>query len=267
METFFVNLFAADGADIAPNPSPTQSNHVTVRIIDDDAPGGGPDQGPWAVTFTRSLWVVDEPKSGSVTVPVTLRRTPGSSNAVVVFATVGGTATAVADYTSIFRQLVVFGPTELERIVPVTILADSVVEGTERINLSLRNPTGGPVRGSPGDAVIEIRDEDQPEIYFPYDPGFPVITEQSGGGVNTQSITVALRDPATGLPVTDPPGGIQVTYTIVSLTARAPGDFGAAAMTGTLLFGSSSAPRRSPSTSSATTSPSCRRRLRWRFPT
>ena len=110
--------------------------------------------------------MVDEPKSGSVTVPVTLRRTPGSSNAVVVFATVGGTATAGADYTSIFRQLVVFGPTELERVIPVTILADAEVEGTERINLSLRNPTGGPVRGSPGDAVIEIRDEDQPEIYF-----------------------------------------------------------------------------------------------------
>jgi Ca2+-binding RTX toxin-like protein len=238
METFFVNLFAADGADIAPNPSPTQSNHVTVRIIDDDAPGGGPDQGPWAVTFTRSLWVVDEPKSGSVTVPVTLRRTPGSSNAVVVFATVGGTATAVADYTSIFRQLVVFGPTELERIVPVTILADSVVEGTERINLSLRNPTGGPVRGSPADAVIEIRDEDQPEIYFPYDPGSPVFTELSGGGVNTQSITVALRDPATDSPVLAPPGGIQVAYRIVPITARAPGDFGAAAMTGTLVFGS-----------------------------
>ncbi|MFM8420583.1 MAG: Calx-beta domain-containing protein [Verrucomicrobiota bacterium] len=234
IETFFVNLFGADGADIAPTASPYKSNHVTVRIVDDDSSLGLPDNGPWAVSFAHDTYVVHEPSAGVLLVPVTLRRVPGSSNAVAVFATVGGSATAGADYGRVFREVVTFAPNELIKTVRVAVYADAVVEGTETIQLSLRNPTGGPVRGSPDTAVIKILDDDVPEIYFPDVLSF---VEGSGGGTTTQTVTVALRDPVTQAVATAPPGGITVEYSIVPLTARSPGDFvSLQPITGTLSF-------------------------------
>ena len=234
IETFFVNLYGADGADIAPVASPYQSNHVTVRIVDDDSFVGLPDNGPWAVSFAHNTYVVQEPSSGLLLVPVTLRRVPGSSNAVAVFATVGGTATAGADYGRVFREVVTFAPNELVKTTLVAVYADNAVEGTETIQLSLRNPTGGPVRGSPDIAVIKILDDDVPEIYF---PGVLSFTEGSGGGTTTQAIAVELRDPVSKAPVTAPPGGITVQYSIVPLTARSPGDYASPQpITGTLSF-------------------------------
>ena len=229
-----MNLFGADGADIAPVASPYQSNHVTVRIVDDDSFVGLPDNGPWAVSFAHNTYVVQEPSSGLLLVPVTLRRVPGSSNAVAVFATVGGTATAGADYGRVFREVVTFAPNELVKTTLVAVYADNAVEGTETIQLSLRNPTGGPVRGSPDIAVIKILDDDVPEIYF---PGVLSFTEGSGGGTTTQAIAVELRDPVSKAPVTAPPGGITVQYSIVPLTARSPGDYASPQpITGTLSF-------------------------------
>ena len=57
-----------------------------------------------------------------------------------------GTATAGVDYAPIFRQLVRFGDNELSKTIPITIFADPTVDGNETVILSLRNPTGGPVR-------------------------------------------------------------------------------------------------------------------------
>ena len=222
VETFFVNLFAADGAEIAANTVLGQNNHATVKIIDDDSGSGGPDQGPWSVYFGATTYTVQEPDAGSTTVNVAIRRTPGSSNAVAVFYTANGTATAGADYNGVFRQVLYFQDNELVKILPITIHSDANLEGTETILLSLRNPTGGPMRASPDSAVIRILDGDKPELAFFTSPSF---LEGSGGGTTSRDVWVYLRDPVSQAPVNAPPGGITVQYQVIDLTARTPGDY------------------------------------------
>ncbi len=235
IETFFVNLFGADGANIAANTLAGQNNHATVKIIDDDSGGGGPDQGPWSVYFGATTYTVQEPDSGSTTVNVSIRRTPGSSNAVAVFYTSNGTATAGSDYTAVFRQVVYFQDNELVKVIPVTIHSDAVLEGTETIMLSLRNPTGGPVRAAPDSAVIRIIDDETPEVAFLMASAY---LEGSGGGSTTRDVWVYLRDPETLAPVVAPPGGITVQYQVIELTARRPSDYTVSAnpVSGTLTF-------------------------------
>jgi Ca2+-binding RTX toxin-like protein len=154
IRTFFVNLLSANNANIAANPA-TQSNHATVVIQQAVATS---DAGPWSVFFSANNYDVQEPASGTTTINLTVERTPGSSQAIAVFFTTNGTATAGMDYASVFRQLVSFGPTELSKTIPITIYHDGTVDGDETVNLSLFNPTGGPVRGTPGTATITIHD-------------------------------------------------------------------------------------------------------------
>ena len=165
--TFFINLLSADNANIAPDPS-TQSNHVTVVI---KQPVVTADAGPWSVFFSADHYDVQEPTlaEGLKTVTITIQRTPGSSQAVAVFYTTNGTATAGQDYDAIFRQIIQFAPGELRKDIPITIRPDSpvsVVEGDETVILSLRNPTGGPVRASPATATLTIHDRTTPRAWI-----------------------------------------------------------------------------------------------------
>ncbi len=230
-EMFFVNLISADNAVIAEHP-PAQSNHVTIVIKDDDTTTGG-DPGPWAIRFSQANYTVAEPASGTVFVPITLLRAPGSSHAIAVFYTTDGTATAGADYDGYFRLLVNFADNELSRTVYIAVHADTDSEGDETVLLSLRNPTGGPVRGSPDTAVLTITDEDVPNItldspgFLVFDPELFIIRFEPGiveGNPTLQSsttFTINLDEPA-------PPGGVFVTWETFSLTARASSDFTAA---------------------------------------
>ncbi len=222
VEEFFVNLLSADNADIAAN-APAESNHVTINIGNDDATSDV-DYGPWAVRFSDSQYIVEEPDSGTDTFEVTLLRTPGSSNAIVVFYTVDGTATAGLDYEAVFRQLVVFGENETSRKIPITIYSDNVVEGDETVKLYLRAPTGQPARGDPNEATLIIRDEDTPALSIvpPVFSIFPTLRyglwEGSSGGTGSHDFNVYLSAPAG-------PGGVTVHYETVPLTARDGQDF------------------------------------------
>ena len=162
-KTFFVNLLTADNAIIAADPT-AQSNHVTVVIHQTAV--SPVDTGPWSVFFSSNNYDVTEPVSGSTTVDITIERTPGSSQAVAVFYTTDGTATAGLDYAPVFRQLVRFGDNELSKTIPITIYHDNLVEGDETVFLSLRNPTGGPVRAQPDTARLTIHENNASQVWI-----------------------------------------------------------------------------------------------------
>lgn len=237
IETFFVNLLSATNGVVAASPSLGQSNHVTVKIVDDDLVTT--DAGPWSIYFDALTYTVQEPTSGSEFAYITVRRTPGSSQPVAVFYTSGGTATAGVDYDAVFRHVVYFHGNDTVETVPIRIHSDGVTEGTESVFLYLRNPTGGPVRAGPDTAVLRIIDGNQPEVVF--QTSSLSFVEGSGGGVVTRNINVQLRDPVTHA-VLNPAAQqstITVTYKIVDLTARQGTDFNYAPgflMTGTLTF-------------------------------
>lgn len=229
-EEFYVNILSARDAEIAANPL-TQSNHVTVLIGDDDTIPDS-DAGPWSIRFGQIDYVVDEPASGTTQVEITLFRTPGSSHPIAVFFTAGGTATAGADYNTVFRQLVYFAGNETTKKVYVTIKSDSVAEGDETIDLRLLNPTGGPVNAAPDQAKITIRDEDAPRMYItgPAIFIFPGVNEGSSGAFTNREFKVKIVGGAGAQ-------GATVFYETVSLTARAGTDFNSVSNTLTFLPG------------------------------
>ena len=237
IETFFVNLIGSNNAEIASQPLLGQSNHVTVKIVDDDAATS--DAGPWSIYFDSLSYTVQEPTTGDTYAYVTIRRTPGSSDPVAVFYTTNGTATAGSDYDSIFRQVVYFDGNETVKVVAIRIHSDNLVEGTETVNLWLRNPTGGPVRAFPDRAVLRIVDGNAPDLAF--QTTSLTYTEGTAGTPITRNIVVELRDPTTNalLLAGNQQSTVTVTYKIVDLTARVGSDYQYAAgfpMTGTLTF-------------------------------
>src|SRR5262249_22518526 len=156
----------------------------------------GADYGPWSVWFSDTNYEVQEPATLSTTADITIRRTPGSSEPVAVFYTTNGTATAGSDYAQVFRQLVYFDDNETVKTVPITIYSDGIAEGDETVTLSLRNPTGGPVRGAPGTATLTIHDANTPRLVLVGDPGLL----EGNAGTSPYNFYAVLVDPITNLP-------------------------------------------------------------------
>ncbi len=211
-EIFFVNLLSVENALVAANP-PLENNHFTIRIVDNEGVASA-DAGPWSVYFGSTTFTVQEPASGVAYALITLHRTPGSSQPVAVFYTAGGTATAGSDYAAVFRQVVYFEGNETTKVVRIPIFADGLSEGDETVQLYLRNPTGGPIRGSPDTATLIIRDADLPVVSV--SPAS--VVEGTGAGTTAATFVVSLSKPA-------PPGGVFVNWTTVNGTARAGLDF------------------------------------------
>ena len=152
-EYFFINVIGASNAGIG-------NNQTVVTINDDDGPGAAGDLGPWAVQFTQPTYTVVE---GDTMAVIGVMRAPGSTYPYAVFYThAGGTATAgaTADYTAVQRHIVAFPADDDPDYATVTVPIhhDTFIEGDETVFLSLRNPTGGPVTGDIGEAMLIIRD-------------------------------------------------------------------------------------------------------------
>ncbi len=64
-----------------------------------------------------------------------------------------------SDYTSAAGTLT-FGLGQTTTTFTVTLLSDTLVEGTETIGLSLSAPTGGVSLGSPAQATLYLVDDD-----------------------------------------------------------------------------------------------------------
>ena len=124
-----------------------------------DAPVIPPPPPAGQLQFSAATYPFLEPDPPLV---VTVTRTGGSAGTVTVnYATSGGTATSVADFTPASGTLT-FGNGETSKTIPVTILDDSVDEPNETFSITLSSPGGGATLGSPTTATVTITDNDDP---------------------------------------------------------------------------------------------------------
>ena len=178
------------------------SHHL---IID---PSDGP---PW-VSFARASGSVDE---GSGTHNVRVRLNPAPSSHFTLAYTVDGTATSGSDYTALSGTLsVAKGATTAT--IPVTIIDDSVPEGSETVVLKLIGSSGYRVE-SPGTHTLTIAASDKPTVSFASASG------SADEGSGTRNVKVNLT--------TAPASDITLAYT-VSGTATSGSDY--TALSGTL---------------------------------
>ncbi|MEG4970296.1 Calx-beta domain-containing protein, partial [Microcoleus sp. B6-A1] len=193
-ETLNLTLTNPNGATIG-----TQST-ATLDIVDNDS----------SLEFSAPTFSVNE--DGTTSAAVTVTRT-GSSTAAVS-ATVNlanGSATAPADYANT-PILVNFGAGDsAPKTINIPIVNDTLVEGTETVNLSLVNPTGGATIGTQGTASLDIVDNDS-SLQF---SGSSFSVNEDGTPITTVTVT------RTG----GSAGAVSATVTLADGTAVAPGDY------------------------------------------
>lgn len=142
-ENFFVDLSnVTGGADLGP------SIRSTVTIADDDDPPS-----PGILLMNNQTLNVNEDAG---TVDIIIRRATGNEGAVsAMLNSADGSALAGQDYQAI-SQVVSFANAENMKTVTLTILDDQTFEGNETLSLSLSNPTGNAVIGSPSNTTVTI---------------------------------------------------------------------------------------------------------------
>lgn len=141
-ENFFVNLMNPVNATVA-------TAQGTGTINDNDASG--------TFQFSAPTGGASE-SAGSVTVTIT--RTGDTAGAASVkFETSDLAATQRSDYT-FGAGTVQFGPGETSKDVKILLVNDAFIEGDEALMVTLSNPSGNFVVGSPGSQVITITDDD-----------------------------------------------------------------------------------------------------------
>ncbi|MBL9139058.1 MAG: M10 family metallopeptidase C-terminal domain-containing protein [Verrucomicrobiales bacterium] len=155
---------AATNSDVSATTGLTDAISVaagaTVGDIDaglQSVPGGSP--GPWSIQFSHLVYSVRE-TDGFAT--ITINRTPNSFEPVGVYYTLDGTAVTPADYTSA-KGTVSFGVDETARSFLVFVIEDAVSESPETVQLILKNPTGGEVKGNLASAILLIFDNPCPD--------------------------------------------------------------------------------------------------------
>jgi hypothetical protein len=140
-ETFTVSLQFASNATIAPG-----QGTGTGTIVNDDSNG--------KLQFSSAAFSAVESAGGVV---VTISRVEGATGTVKVdFATSDGTAVAGSDYPAT-TGTVTFNQGEISKAIFITFVNDNVLEGDEALNLTLSNPTGGAILGTPVTAALTIK--------------------------------------------------------------------------------------------------------------
>lgn len=127
---------------------------ATISIADDDTGGTLP-----VVTVVASSPNAAEPSTNGAW---TLSRTGATTAALTVNFTLGGTATRTADYTvnaPPSGTTLTFAAGSATLVVPLVVVDDSLVEGTETAILTVASGTGYTV-GSPSSATVNIADDD-----------------------------------------------------------------------------------------------------------
>jgi hypothetical protein len=152
--------------------------------------------------FSASTYSVGE-GAGNATITVT--RTNGSDGSTTVhYATSDGSATAPGDYTSTSGNLS-FAAGETTKSFTVAIVADSIAEGNETVNLTLSDPTGGAILGNPAQSVLTITESGTAPVAVDdtYDLGAARPATNSATSVLTNDTGSAL----TAVRVTDAASG------------------------------------------------------------
>ena len=197
-ETFFVNLSGEVNATV------TDAGGIGTLTNDDAAAAG-------MIQFSSSSYTVNE---GSGTATITVTRTSGSAGAVTVnSATSNGTATAGQDYTATAGTLSWANGDASAKTLTIPITDDGVVESSETVNITLSNPTGGVVIGSPNPAVLTIDDNDA--IAATISINDVSQAEGNSGSQMTFQVTLSAASNQT----------ISVNYATSDGTATAPADY------------------------------------------
>jgi len=123
-------------------------------------------------------------EGGSVTIQVI--RSGGSCKAVSVsYATSNGSAQSGSDYTAKSGILTWANGESGSKTFTVTTLQDSLDEDAETVNLALASPTSGATIGTPGNAVLQINDDD-PAPMVVISSADSVVTEGANASVMLQ---------------------------------------------------------------------------------
>ncbi|HYE64248.1 MAG TPA: Calx-beta domain-containing protein, partial [Pyrinomonadaceae bacterium] len=151
--------------------------------------------------FSAAAYNINE---GAGLATITVTRVNGSDGEVSVnYATSNGTATAGSDYTATSGTLTFANGEAADKTFTIPITNDSLDEGLETVNLTLSNPAGGALLGSPSTALLTIIDDDSPAdlSVMMADSPDPV----TAGNFITYTITVANNGPdnATGVTLSD----------------------------------------------------------------
>ena len=161
-----------------------------------------------------------EGNSGTANLTFTATLSAASGRVVTVnYATVDGTATAPADYTSLTGTLT-FNPGVLTRTIAVPVVGDTRDEFDETFVVALSSPTNATVADDQGVGTIVDNDA------LPTVSVDNVSTAEGDAGTTTATFTASLSAPS-GKP-------ISVDYATADGTASSPADYAAA--TGTLSF-------------------------------
>jgi len=146
---------------------------------------------------------------------------PPTSTVTVDYATSNGTAAAGSDYTSTSGTASFLADDSFSFDRPtVPILEDATTESSETFTLTLSNPSGGAILGSPSSATITITDNDTQTLAF----------SSSTATTSEASSPLNLTVNRTG----STSGSVSVSYGTSNGTASAPGDY--TSTTGTLTF-------------------------------
>ena len=128
-----------------------------LTITSDDAYG--------VLEFNATSYTVNE-TDGTVNNVIGVQRVNGSSGTVSVDVSDLGTGSATGsgtDYIFTSPTTLTWGDGDTSvKYVTITLVNDTAVEGTETVNLSLGNVSGGASIGSPSTSTVEIADDDAP---------------------------------------------------------------------------------------------------------
>jgi Tol biopolymer transport system component len=142
------------------------------------------------------------------------------STVTVQFTTSDGTATAGSDYINQTGTLT-FAPGEAAKDIFIPVINDDIVEPDETVNLTLSNPTGNAILGSPSSATFTIQNDDQYRIQF------SAANYNASEAAGSIPVTVTFQGG-------NPSGPISVDYSTSDGTARERSDYITAR--GTLTF-------------------------------
>lgn len=123
-------------------------------------------QPPQVLTLSSSSYAVGE---GGPAVPVVTRSGGSAGTLTVQYSTANGIALAGSDYTTTSGTLT-FAAGEMSKVLGVPILNDAAPEPNENFSITLTNPTGGAILGSPQAATVTIVDDDTPAVSGQWGP-------------------------------------------------------------------------------------------------
>ena len=148
-ETAILTIGTGTGYTVGTTPS------ATVNIADNDLP---------VITVAATDASAGETLAGATTNPgsYTLTRTGSTASALTVNVALSGTATNGTDYTTI-PTTVTFAAGSATAVVPLNVIDDTLVEGTETAILTIGTGTGYSVGSTPS-ATVNIADNDLPVI-------------------------------------------------------------------------------------------------------